>query len=71
MAQAVSRWSVTEEDRVYSQASVCDICGGLVTLGQGFLLLLRFSPISIIPPTLRTHSLTYRRCCIILAFSAM
>lgn len=71
MPQAVSRWSVTEEDRVYSQASVRDICGGLVTLGKGFLPLLWFPPISIIPPTLCTHSLTYSRCCIILAFSAM
>jgi hypothetical protein len=60
MAQAVNRWSVTDEDRVYSQVTLCDICGGLVTMGQGFLLLLRFSPISIIPPTFCTHSLTYR-----------
>ena len=32
-----------------------DICGGQVTLGQGILLVFRFSPLSIIPPMLHNH----------------
>jgi hypothetical protein len=36
-----------------------------VTPGQVFLPVLQFSPVSIIPPTLHTHSFIYHRRCII------
>jgi hypothetical protein len=35
-----------------------------VALGQVFLPVLGFSPVSIIPPMLHTHSFIYHRCCI-------
>ena len=51
MAQAVSRWPLTAEFRVYFHVSPCEIVVGKVTLY-----------VSIIPPVLHTHSFIYRRC---------
>jgi hypothetical protein len=52
MAQAVSRRPLTAEDRVHARVSSCGICGGQIVTGTGFLRVLRFSLVSIIPPWL-------------------
>jgi hypothetical protein len=36
MAQKVSRWSLTAEARIQSQASLCEICGERSGSGTGF-----------------------------------
>jgi hypothetical protein len=41
--------------RVHSKASPREICGEQSGIGTGFLRVLRFSPVSTIQPTLRTH----------------
>ena len=56
MAHAVSRRPLTTEDRVRSQVSPCEICGGWNVTETFFSLrVLRFSPVSIIPPMICTH----------------
>jgi hypothetical protein len=52
MAQAVSRRPPTAEARVHVRVIPCGILLNKVALGQGFLRVLRFSPVSIIPPGL-------------------
>jgi hypothetical protein len=53
MAQVVSRRPLTAEARVRAWVNLCGICGGQSVTGTGFLLrVLRFSPVSIIPPSL-------------------
>jgi hypothetical protein len=36
MAQAVSRWPLTAEARVWTRVSLCGICGGQSDIGTGF-----------------------------------
>jgi hypothetical protein len=56
MVEAVSRRPLTAEDRFRSQVSPCDIHDGRSGTGAGFsLLVLRFSPASIMPPTRCTY----------------
>jgi len=50
MAQTLSRRFLTLEARVYARVSQFWICGRKVALGQVFLQVLRFFPVSIIPP---------------------
>ena len=71
MPQAVSRRPVATEAWVQSQAILCGIFGGHITLEQGFLQILRFSPVTIIPPMFHTHSLTYHRRCMMLAIDSV
>jgi hypothetical protein len=52
MGQAVSFWPLTVETWLHVWVSPYGICGGKVALGQVFLQVLQFSPISIIPPWL-------------------
>jgi hypothetical protein len=52
MAQAVSRRPLTTEARVRAQVNPCGICDGQSGTGTGFLRVLRFSPVNIIPPSL-------------------
>ena len=59
MAQAVSRRPLTVKARVRSRVSPCGICGGQNGSGTGFPRVLRFSPISFIPPVL--HYLEKRK----------
>jgi hypothetical protein len=56
MDQAISCPSLTAEPRVRFQVSPCEIYGGQSSTGQVFLQWLQFSPVSIIPPTLHTHT---------------
>jgi hypothetical protein len=51
MAQAVSRRPLTAEARVLDLVNPCGICGGQSGTGTGFLRVLRFSPVNIIPPS--------------------
>jgi hypothetical protein len=50
MAQAVSRRPLTAESRVRARVNTCGFVVDKVALGQVFLRVLRFSPVSIIPP---------------------
>jgi hypothetical protein len=52
MAQAVSRRPLTAQARVRSRVGPCGICGRQGALGQVFSRVLRFSPVSFIPPVL-------------------
>jgi hypothetical protein len=56
MAQAVIRWTLTAEDRVRCHASPSEVCAGQSGNGTGCEPELQFSPVSIIPPMLRSHS---------------
>ena len=51
MVQAVSRLLLTTEDRIRSQASPCEICGGQCGTGTGNFVL----PVGIIQPVLDTQ----------------
>jgi hypothetical protein len=51
MAQVVSRRPLTAEARVRARVNPCGICGGQSGTGTGSLRVLRFSPVSIIPPS--------------------
>jgi hypothetical protein len=62
VAQAVSRRLLTAAARVRSQISLCGICGGLRDTGAGFLRVLRFPLIILIPPTAPHSSLSIIRC---------
>jgi hypothetical protein len=55
MAQAVSRLSLTAKGWFYARVSVCGIYGVQSDTGQVYLRVLRFSPVSIIPPWLYTY----------------
>jgi hypothetical protein len=54
MAQAVGRRPFTAQALVRSQTSPHGICGGQSGTGTVFLRVLRFSPVSIVPPMLYT-----------------
>jgi hypothetical protein len=47
MTQVVSRRPLTTEARVRARVNPCGICGGQMALGQGFLRVLRVSPVNI------------------------
>jgi hypothetical protein len=51
IAQAVSRWLPLVAARVRSQVRSCEICGGQSGSVVGFLRVLRFSLLILIPPT--------------------
>jgi hypothetical protein len=51
MAQAVGRRLITSESRVRARVNPCGICGEQSDTGTGFLRVLLFSPVSIIPPS--------------------
>jgi hypothetical protein len=55
--------SVAAEARARSWASAFWICGGESGTGTGFSPSTSVSPVSIIPPMLRTHSFIYHRRC--------
>jgi hypothetical protein len=55
MAQAVSSWPLTAEDRIRSRVIHVGFMVNKVTLGHVFLRVLRFSPASIIPPLLHIN----------------
>ena len=55
MANAASRRSVNTEARVLFQVSPFGNCGGNVALGQLVFVLLLFSSVNVIPPTLHTR----------------
>jgi hypothetical protein len=52
MAQAVSRLPPAAEARARSRVSPCRICGGQSGTETGFPRVLRFSPVTFIPPVL-------------------
>ena len=55
MVQAVSRWPVTAEVRVRSQANSCKVYGGPSGTGTGFTPSTSFYTVSIIPAMLPIH----------------
>jgi hypothetical protein len=55
MAQAVSRRPLRFKARAECQASPCGICGEKVAMEQGFLRVLRFSPVISILRVLLAH----------------
>jgi hypothetical protein len=57
MAQEVSRRPLTSEARVRSQFSLCGICGGQSGTGTGLSSSTSLFSVSIIPPSLHTHSM--------------
>ena len=64
MTQAVGHRHLNAKARGRSPASPCEIC---VTHWDGFFSrVIRFAPVSIIPPTLYTHSFIYHQRCIML-----
>jgi hypothetical protein len=52
MTQAVSHRPLNAEARVRARVNRCGICGGQSGTETGFLRVLRFSPVNIIPPSL-------------------
>lgn len=50
MSRAVSRWAVTADVRVWSQVSLCGICGERSSSGAGFSLTALFCSVILIPP---------------------
>jgi hypothetical protein len=57
MAQAVSRGSVTAEERLRSRAKPCELCGGQSCTGTGFHPNVSVSLVTITLPVLRTYVL--------------
>jgi hypothetical protein len=49
MAQVVSHRPLSTEARVHARVNPCGICGGQSGTGTGFLQVLQFSPVNIIP----------------------
>jgi len=47
---------ITAESQVRSQTSPFGICGGQNGFGTRFFRVLLFSPVTVIPPVLHTHS---------------
>ena len=63
MDEAVSRRPVIAETRVRSRVSPCDVSGGQTGTDTGFA---PFSPVTVIPSTLRSQLLDcYQRCVIL------
>jgi hypothetical protein len=60
IAQAVSRRLPTAAARIRAQLSLCEISGGQSGTGAGFILVLRFLLLIIIPPT-APHSFSFIR----------
>jgi hypothetical protein len=58
MVQVVSCHPLTAEAWVQSHVSSCDTYGGHSGAKTIFLQVPQFSPVTIIPPMLHTHSLT-------------
>jgi hypothetical protein len=56
IAQAVSRRLLTAEARFRAQNSQWGFCGGQSGTGTGFIQVLRFSPVTIIPAMLYVHA---------------
>ena len=52
MAEAVDRWPLIAEGQVRFPATPCGVCDELNNTGRGFIGLLEFSPVNIIPPLL-------------------
>jgi len=67
MAQAIIRWPLNAEARIRSHSSSCGFYGGQSGIGSSFPPSISVYPVSIIPPTLHTNSLTYHGCSIISA----
>ena len=61
LTQAVSHYLHSAEAKVRSQAGTCQICGGQSNIVTRFYRNMSVPPVSIIPPTLHTHSYIYRR----------
>jgi len=60
VAQRVSRQPLTTQVRIRAQASECEIYGEQSGKRTGFLLVLRFLPVSTIAPVFHTHSFITR-----------
>jgi len=45
VAQVVSRWTFTAQDRVQFQTCQCGMCGGQISLDLAFLLVITFYPV--------------------------
>jgi len=52
MAEAVSRWPLTVEAWVGTQATPCGICGGRSSTVTVFLRVMRFYRVTVSPPRL-------------------